>query len=139
MKRNYDQLVSRRETASISEDVDAGARFADFRVIDPPRVSPQPVAPNRMMLLGLAFLVSLGAGLLASFVASQAAPTFHDAGGLREATSRPVLGLVSTLPTPAIKSHRRRRRWLFAGGVSGLLAMFAAVAGFAMLLWRAAS
>ena len=33
---------------------------AQFRVIDPPRVSPQPVAPNRLGLIGLALAFSLG-------------------------------------------------------------------------------
>ena len=121
-KRTYESLLARREAATMGIDMqDSGA--AQFRVIDPPRVSPQPVAPNRMMLLGLAFVASLAIGLLASFVASQIAPTFHDAGALREATSRPVLGLVSTLPSPAIRSQRRRRTLLFAGGLSGLLAV----------------
>lgn len=137
-KKTYESLLARREAATMGIDMqDSGG--AQFRVIDPPRVSPQPVAPNRLMLLGLAFVASVATGLLVSFIAAQVAPTFHDAGGLREATSRPVLGLVSTLPSSSVRTQRRRGGWLFAGGVSGLVAMFAAVAGFAMVLWRAAS
>jgi len=44
VKRNYDALVTQREKASISEDVDA-TRGAQFRVIDPPRTTPHPVFP----------------------------------------------------------------------------------------------
>jgi hypothetical protein len=112
---------------------------AQFRVIDPPRVSPRPVAPNRLALLGLAFLASLGAGLAASFVASQLAPTFHEPVTLRKSTSRPVLGSVSMLPSPTLTTARRRRAWLFAGGMSGLFALFATVVAFALFLWRAAA
>jgi polysaccharide chain length determinant protein (PEP-CTERM system associated) len=46
-KRNYETLVSRREQAEISGDME-NVSGADFRLIDPPRVSPQPVAPNRL-------------------------------------------------------------------------------------------
>lgn len=136
-KKTYESLLARRESATMGIDMqDTGG--AQFRVIDPPRVAPRPVAPNRLALLGVAFLASLGIGVLAAFMASQFAPTFHDARVLREAAQRPVLGLVSIVQSPALARHRRRRSLLFAGGVSGLLAFFAAVTGFALLLWRAA-
>ena len=137
-KRTYESLLARRESAVMGIGVqDSGG--TQFRVIDPPRVSSNPVAPNRLLLLGGAFLASLVAGFLASLIASQLAPTFHDPGALRESTSRPVLGPVSMLPSPATVAARRRRNLLFAGGSGGLLALFAGVAAFAMLLWRTAA
>ena len=137
-KKTYESLLSRRESATMGIGMqDTGG--AQFRVIDPPRVSPRPVAPNRLALLGLAFLASLGAGLAASFVASQLAPTFHEPVTLRKSTSRPVLGSVSMLPSPTLTTARRRRAWLFAGGMSGLFALFATVVAFALFLWRAAA
>ena len=110
---------------------------AQFRVIDPPRVSPQPVAPNRLALLGAAFVMSLGAGLFASLAASQIMPTFHDARTLREFSHRPILGMVSMLPSQALARIRRRNSWLFAGGLGGLLATFSAIFAFALLISRA--
>ena len=136
-KKTYEQLLQRRESATMGIGVQ-DTSGAQFRVIDPPRVSPKPAAPNRPMLLGIAFLISLGAGLIAAFVTSQAAPTFHDGSTLRDVTNRPVLGLVSVLPSPSLTKARRRRTWLFAGGVSGLFALFAGVVGFALFLWRVA-
>src|SRR5882672_3174142 len=64
-KNTYQALLSRRESAAMGKDVqDTGG--AQFRVIDPPRVSPQPVAPNRLGLLGIAFAVALLLGLVSS-------------------------------------------------------------------------
>ena len=111
---------------------------AQFRVIDPPRVSPKPVAPNRLALLGIAFACAIGLGVFASFVASQIMPTFHDARTLREITKRPILGMVSMLPSDTMRRLRRRNAWLFAGGLSGLFAAFTAVFAFALLLGRVA-
>jgi polysaccharide chain length determinant protein (PEP-CTERM system associated) len=134
-KRTYEGLLSRRESAVMGIGAqDSGG--AQFRVIDPPRVSPQPVAPSRLQLLGIAFLISIALGLAASFVASQLAPTFHDSGTLRQVTNRPVLGPISMLSSPKIVAARRRRNWLFAGGTGGLVALFAGIAGIGMLLWR---
>jgi hypothetical protein len=58
---------------------------------------------------------------------------------LREGTLRPVLGLISMLPSAAVTRARRRRAVMFAGGVGGLLAVFVGVAAFTMLLWRTAA
>jgi len=109
-----------------------------FRVIDPPRVSPQPVPPTRLSMLGIAFAVALGAGLLASFVASELMPTFHDARSLREITKRPVLGMVAMLPNESGRRKLRRNFILFAGGLGGLIATFAAILAFALLMGRVA-
>jgi protein tyrosine kinase modulator len=136
-KRTYDNLVARRESALMGKDVqDTGG--AQFRVIDPPRVSPKPVAPNRLALLGVAFALAIGAGAVASFVASQVLPTFHDARTLRDTTNRPILGMISMLPSEALIRLRKRNAWLFAGGVSSLFASFAAVFALVLLIGRAA-
>jgi hypothetical protein len=136
LKKTYDSLLARREAAAMGKDVQDSSG-AQFRVIDPPRVSPQPVAPNRLALLGIAFVLSIGAGLFASLVASQLMPTFHDARTLRETTKRPILGMVSMLPSETLLRVRRRRSWMFASGLGGLLASFSAVFAFALLLGRA--
>lgn len=136
-KRTYDSLVSRRESATMGKDVqDTGG--AQFRVIDPPRVAPNPVEPNRIALLALACLLSIGAGLFASLAMSQLIPTFHDARTLRETSKRPILGMVSMLQSDVLIRLRRRNAWLFASGLGGLFAGFAGVFAFVMLVMRGA-
>lgn len=137
-KKTYQSLLARRESATMGKDVqDTGG--AQFRIIDPPRVSPQPVAPNRLALLGVAFALALGSGVFASLVASQLMPTFHDARTLREIAKRPVLGMVSILPSESMRRQRLRKAWLFAGGVGGWFATFAAIFAFALLFGRGAA
>jgi uncharacterized protein involved in exopolysaccharide biosynthesis len=136
-KATYQSLLARRESATMGKDVQ-DTSGAQFRVIDPPRVSPQPVAPNRLGLIGLALALSLGAGVFASLAASQLMPTFHEARSLREISKRPILGMVSMLPSEALFRKQRRRSWLFAGGFAGLIAAFSAVFAFALLVGRVA-
>jgi polysaccharide chain length determinant protein (PEP-CTERM system associated) len=136
-KATYQSLLARRESATMGKDVQ-DTSGAQFRVIDPPRVSPQPVAPNRLGLIGLALAFSLGAGVFASLAASQLMPTFHEARSLREISKRPILGMVSMLPSEALFRKQRRRSWLFAGGFAGLIAAFSAVFAFALLVGRVA-
>ncbi|MGC1817330.1 MAG: XrtA system polysaccharide chain length determinant [Casimicrobiaceae bacterium] len=135
-KRTYDSLVSRRESATMGREVqDTGG--AQFRIIDPPRVSPKPVEPNRLALLGLAFVFSIAAGLFASLAVSQLMPTFHEARALREVSKRPILGMVSMLPSETLYKLRRRNSWLFASGLGSLLATFSGIFAFVLLIGRA--
>lgn len=123
-KKNYDALASRRESASLTGELESTSGVADFRLIDPPRASNKPVAPNRLLLLPGALLISLVAGLAASFVASQLRPVFFDARGLREVTGLPLLGSVSLIRSEAaIRLERSRIRRFFAA-LLGLVAAY---------------
>ncbi len=136
-KRTYETLLARREAATMGVGVqDTGG--TQFRIIDPPRVSPDPVPPTRITLLALAIAFSLLAGVAASFVANEVMPTFRDARSLRDMTARPILGSISFLPSEASQRVIRRRAYLFAGGLGGLIASFGAVLAFVLLVGRVA-
>jgi hypothetical protein len=70
---------------------------------------------------------------------SQVRPTFHDGRSLREIAQRPLLGMVSALPTHGLRVMRRRAALLFAGGFSGLVASYGAALAFLFLAATRAS
>ena len=129
-KKNYENLVERRESAMMSSDMGALGGVADFRVIDPPRASSTPVAPNRMVLLPLAFLGSLAVGVLICLLASQVRPTFSDARAMREFAGLPLLGTVSLIVSDEMRQKRRKSLLKLGAATSAL----AAVYGLGMLL-----
>jgi len=137
-KRNYEGLVTRRESAEISGEMEASSGVADFRLVDPPRVSPQPVAPNRTLLFPMALLGALAAGVVASFLVNRIWPTFFDLRSLRAATGLPVLGSVSLILSD---SQRRKERRGLVGFVAAFIAFLgtfgAGVAALALLSTRA--
>jgi len=123
IKSNYDQLVARRESAELSGKIQEVGGMAEFRVIDPPQVSSKPAEPNRILLLGGAYLLSIVAGVFFSFAASQLRPVFFDTRTLRDITELPVLGSVSLLESDnlVIKAKQEGKQFLIAfGGVIGL-------------------
>ncbi|MGE5097207.1 MAG: XrtA system polysaccharide chain length determinant [Betaproteobacteria bacterium] len=120
-KKNYESLVARRESVNISGDMQAVAGVSDFRLVDPPRVTPRPVSPNRRILFPLALFLSIAAGLGAAYVASQVRSSFYDAKAVREATGLPVLGVVSLVMNDENKSATRRTALRFAGAAAGLV------------------
>lgn len=126
MRKNYDQLVQRRESARMSEGVDATSGLAEFRVIDPPRVSPRPVFPSRATLLPLVLLAAVAAGLLVAFGLTQVYPTVHDVRSLRDTAGRPVLGTISLLADAAVRNRERMATVMFAVAFGGLLLFYGA-------------
>jgi polysaccharide chain length determinant protein (PEP-CTERM system associated) len=131
-KKNYDQLVSRREVAQMSIEMDTSAGVAEFRVVDPPRVSSKASWPNRPLILTLALFASIAAGLAACFLKDQSRPTFFDARGLRQATGMPLLGAVSHVLDVTSRARSMRQAWLFSG-VSG--AYYLAFLGLLAWAW----
>ena len=125
-KKNYDGLVQRREAASISEGMSSVSGVVDFRLIDPPRASQKPVAPDRLILLPLALLASLGLGLGGSFAASQLRPAFFDSSSLSEFSGLPLLGVVSRQMTPALLHQDRKALVHFWIALVSLLGCFSA-------------
>jgi polysaccharide chain length determinant protein (PEP-CTERM system associated) len=123
IKRSYEELVARRESASISQEVDTKSTLTDIQVVDPPHVNPQPVFPGRTLVAALAFLVAIGAGLAIAFVLSQFFPTIQYAKVLRNVAQRPVLGSVTFHAMP---SDVRRIRMMNLGfGAAGVALVFA--------------
>lgn len=135
IKSSYTALVSRRESANLSGDLEARGSGANFRLIDPPRVSPQPVAPNRMLLLLASLLVTLVAGVAAAFVISQLRPVVFTGRNLRELTGLPLLGTVTRIKTAAETQQEKRSLHKFLLTLASLLLAYAA--GFGMLFMLA--
>ncbi len=98
----------------------------DFRLIDPPRVSPKPVAPNRTLFLPLTLLIALAAGIAVTFAASQLRPVFFDSRALREACGLPLLGTVSMLADEATKRREKRDLLRFAAACISLVGVYGA-------------
>jgi len=124
VKKNYEDLVARRQSAVMSGDLDMASGVVDFRLIDPPRVSPRPVFPNRLLLLLAALVAALAAGLGTAFVASQIRPVFDDVQQLRAKVSLPLLGVVSMILSDDDKKREKSSRLRFYFGTGGLLASY---------------
>ena len=125
-KKNYESLVARRESASISGEMQSVSGVADFRMIDPPRVSPGPVPPSHSILFPLALVAALAAGFAAAFIAREVRPAFYDGRALAEVTGLPILGTISMVASESRKKAARRSTAKFLAGVGVLLGTYMA-------------
>ena len=123
-KKNYEDLVARRETAGMSGELETASGIADFRLIDPPRASQRPVAPNRLLLLPVALIAAIGAGLGVAFVLSQLKAVFFDARAVRNTIGLPILGVVTLVTSDAGRARELRDLLRFGLASSALVGVF---------------
>jgi polysaccharide chain length determinant protein (PEP-CTERM system associated) len=124
IKRNYEELVNRRESARMAQEVDAKSNKIQFKVVDPPQLPLKPSAPNRPLFMSMVLLAGIGVGCLFAFVLAQLDDTFANPVTLREAFDLPVLGAITLVATPGAQ----RRSWLrsasFAAACIGLIVAY---------------
>jgi polysaccharide chain length determinant protein (PEP-CTERM system associated) len=124
IKRNYESLVARRQSATMSGELEMASGVVDFRLIDPPRVSPKPVSPNLVVLLSAVLGLAVALGLVLAFAASQLRPVYLDAQQLREKTGLPLLGVVGMVVNDSERRRERMSNLRFYAGTGGLFASF---------------
>lgn len=136
-RQNYDALLKRRESVTMSGEVESKTDTVDFRVIDPPFVPSQPAWPNRPLLLSLVTLGGLAAGIAVAFLLSQLRRTVTDRRVLRELTGLPLLGAVSRVETDETRRRKRKGLLTYLAALGSLIAAYGAVMVLQLLVSRA--
>jgi len=129
LKRNYEELVSRREATSIANAADTKTEKIQFRIVDPPQVPVVPAAPNRPFLVSVVLLFGIGAGLAAPLLVMQLDRSFATLSQLRD-LGIPILGHVSRLSLGAAQRHAA----LQLAGVTASALVLVAVYGTLLVL-----
>lgn len=127
VKSNYGQLLSRREQARMSENVEQNTDSVKFRIVDPPQVPTKPAAPHRILLSTGVLLFGIAAGIGLAVFLALLRPAYSNSQKLREITGLPVLGNVSMNWIPAIRKQKWRQLLAFIASFATLLLVFAAV------------
>lgn len=120
-KSNYANMLARRETATLSGEVESKTDTVEFRVIDPPRVPSKPAWPNRPLLVVAVPFGGIGLGLVIAFLLTQLRPVIETRRQLLELTSIPLLGLVTLIETDVARRSKRRSHLIFTAGGAGLV------------------
>ncbi|MDR3538044.1 MAG: GNVR domain-containing protein [Acetobacteraceae bacterium] len=96
LRRNYEELLSRLQSANIAQAADTQADKVKLQIIDPPEVPRLPAAPNRLLLITGVLLGGLVAGAGTTVLFGQLDRSFSTVDELRS-LGLPVLGGISVL------------------------------------------
>ena len=78
IKSNYETLLSRRESARISEDREVSSEKVQYRLVDPAEVPAFPSGPPRLIFLTIVLLAAIGAGIGFAWVLVVLDDTYSD-------------------------------------------------------------
>ena len=121
LRRNYEELLGRREAVQIAGAARVNAERVRLEVVDPPTLPTIPSGPNRLLFASGVLLASLGAGGALALLLAQLDSSFYATRDLR-GLGLPVLGSI-TLDGPA--PRRAPAVAAFAVGVVLLLGAYA--------------
>jgi polysaccharide chain length determinant protein (PEP-CTERM system associated) len=121
-RKQYDELMSRLNTAQLSQDATQSGNNLKFRVISPPIVPLLPDGPKRGLMLLAVFVLALGIGGAFGFFLHKIKPVFLSLKSLREFGDYPVIGTFSLIASSGRLEQRHREIVGFCAGL-GLLAV----------------
>jgi polysaccharide chain length determinant protein (PEP-CTERM system associated) len=129
-KEGYDKLLIEQQKIELATKAAQEQQAQGIEVVDPANLPAKPVAPKRLMLIGLAVAVGLGLGLLlAAIFEVPLLMTIQTSEDARHYTGLPVLISVPELLTPQeAKSLPRKRKLLLTAGVIATLVSIPALA-----------
>ena len=119
LRKNYDELLARREGMRIATAAQVRASNVKMVIIDPPQVPQSPVAPARVLLSIGVLIAGLAAGMGVVGAVITLDQSFHSVIDLRT-MGRPVIGAISLAVVPVSLLGRLRQAAVFGSAV-GLL------------------
>ena len=123
IRKNYEDLLARRESMKISSAADTDADKIKIQVIDPPKIPVTPVAPKRTLLMSGVLLAGLAGGLGLAVMLVQLDGSFHSTDDLRS-LGLPVMGGISLLAMASSFRTRLLSALTFASVVLLLCAVY---------------
>jgi len=134
-KRNFEELLARREQIRLAEAADTKGEKMQFRVIDPPQVPVVPSAPNQPLLLSGVLVAAIGAAVGLPFLLLQFDRSYTTVTGLR-ALGVPVLGSVSHLAFPDGQRRERFQLAAVCASIVGLLCVYGLLLAISVNLYK---
>lgn len=123
-RTQYTALVTRLESARISEQADENTDKLKFRIVDPPVVPLVPDEPNRMLLFTLVAMLAFGVGVAAAFLLNLLRPVFSSRRDVQSALGLRVLGSVARSFDATLTPWYRRDGVLVTGCLALLIGAY---------------
>ena len=112
MKKEYADLLSKRQESALATSLEMRQEGAQFRIIDPPSLPDKPEFPDRFKFSLAAIGAGIAMAILFGFGSEFLDDRIRGEQALSEATSLPVLAEIPPLPTPREQRWARLAPWM---------------------------
>ena len=124
----YQEMRSKQSEVQVSQNLETEHKGERFTLIEPPLPPEKPISPNRMLILAMGFVLSLGAGAGAAVLRDNLDLSVRGVRDMRALLSVPPLAAIPVIVTRAdTRKHRRFVAFSWMGSVAGLLALTSGV------------
>jgi uncharacterized protein involved in exopolysaccharide biosynthesis len=128
LKADYKEVLSKKQDAELKEKTIGSAKVEQYRVLDQANLPQLPIAPNRKLLLGIAAMFGLVAGLgFAAILEFRRFSSLQDVKDVEYYTKLPMLAAIPktrTIREQALEQRHNQRR-LVLGAALAVVATFA--------------
>lgn len=122
----YNMLLSKLETAKITQRLEASKSGTRYTVIDPPRLPLNPAKPNKVQVVFLGILLGSFAGCGLVFGREFLDQSFLDLEDAKAHLEMPVLGGISRITTQEeINKEKEKKTFAIAGALAFSIALIA--------------
>jgi len=121
--KRYDEIRGKQVQAQFSQQLERDAKGERFSVLDAPLVPDGPQSPNRLAIVFLGMILSVGGGATYAGIRESLDDSIHGSAGLAAVSNVPLLGLI-----PYIEAEHPPRRLRALGVTSTRVLLAAAVA-----------
>ncbi len=112
LKKEYGDLLSKRQESALATSLEMRQEGAQFRIIDPPSLPDKPQFPDRFKFSLAAIGAGIALAILFGFGSEFLDDRIRGEQALSEATTLPVLAEIPPLPTPREQRWARMVPWM---------------------------
>jgi uncharacterized protein involved in exopolysaccharide biosynthesis len=124
-QRKYNEMMKKLMEARVAQGMEETQRGERFTIVDPAQLPEKPHKPNRIAIMAVGFILSLGLGVGAAAVRETLDTSVKTPGELTGLTGMSVLSVVSLMKTRE-EVRLRRIKWA-AVTITGIVALCVAI------------
>jgi chromosome segregation ATPase len=109
-RTKYRELKAKESEAKLAQTLEEEQKAESFTLIEPPVEAVKPIKPNRLKILLMGFVISIGGGVGSGFVAELMFGGVRGSSGLAAVTGFEPLVVIPYIPNKA-DEQRARRTW----------------------------
>lgn len=136
LQRQYTTLLTKREDAKLSANLERRQGGEQFRILDPARLPEKPFSPNRQFLMLVSCGLGLGLGLGFVGLLEYRDRSLKTEEDVLVALSLPVLAVIPRMYTTLERQRARRRKLQLSIVGTGAFAFAAGLIVWRFIQWR---
>jgi len=124
----YKTMLAKQTEAQVSQNLETERKGERFTLIEPPLMPEKPIRPNRILILALGFVLSIGAGIGAAAMRESFDASVRGPSDIRQMLQVPALASIPVIITEEARvRHKKIVRYSWGGGAVAVILVAALV------------